>query len=80
MPGQDIIKYFLLLAGGAILYIALDVIVDKVSPQILCGASSNCSQMLIYVDQWKPLVPFVILIFATFWLFVQGLNSQRSEY
>tara|TARA_R110000824_G_scaffold345524_3_gene532198 strand:- start:1074 stop:1316 length:243 start_codon:yes stop_codon:yes gene_type:complete len=80
MPGQDIIKYFLMLAGGAILYISLDLIVERVSPQIVCGGSASCSQMLVYVGQYKPLVPFVILIFATLWLWVKGLNAQEQNY
>jgi len=80
MPGQNLIKFFLILAGGAILYIGLDVVVDKLAGQVLCGSSANCAQMLTYANQYKPLVPFVILIFAVLWLWVQGLNAQEGGY
>lgn len=80
MPGQDIIKYFLILAGGAILYIGMDLVVGEVEGQVICGSSAACSTMLTYVGQYKPFVPFVILIFATLWLWVQGLNAQEEGY
>ena len=70
MPGQDIIKFFLILAGGSILYIGMDLIVNQLTGQIACGSSANCAQMLTYANQYKPLVPFVILLFAMFWLWV----------
>ena len=80
MPGQDIIKFFLILAGGSILYIGMDLIVNQLTGQIACGSSVNCAQMLTYANQYKPLVPFVILLFAMFWLWVKGLNAQEEGY
>ena len=81
MPGGgDMIKYFLFLAGGGILYIGFDIISDRLVSDGISTCSGSCAQALIYVNQWKPLIPFVILICCTLWLWVQGLNAQEGGY